>query len=346
LSASWKCAKCDENLAAEVAKDWDMAMVECPISSWRADIALLKDGRAICAIEICVTHPTEPEKIDALKAADIPIIEVEATEEIYQPSSAWTPDFPLPSVFPCGELLCKSCQRISEKTQKSITVRYLEPKTVDVWKVVWMRFADIYYLTGRQFRETYKVMIQYQLPDKKALKVLLTRGLKQRKWTAINTFYPPWKDNLGIRIQECFRQDLLQTGGKGTIRDSPMSWIPWDGSTAHSVDNHFLFKERYKWVSGENKWQQIPEFANLRWDDKWPITRNELDMAREIVARNHGITAENGWERNEFKLRWEHQGTGEYITDQMLEAEAREQYKLEKKKRFPFLDEDLSDFRK
>jgi hypothetical protein len=75
---------------------WDEVQIEYALGGFRLDVALLLQGRVIGAVEVVVSHSTEPAKIEYFEAHHVRWIEIAGTETFFDPACAWTPDKPLP----------------------------------------------------------------------------------------------------------------------------------------------------------------------------------------------------------------------------------------------------------
>jgi hypothetical protein len=87
------CARrgCDATRRKSWAQGWDQVKVEFSVHPIRPDIALLKEGRVIAAIEVFVSHAVDPKKEKSFTAQGIKWIEVLADE-----MGDWQPSEPLP----------------------------------------------------------------------------------------------------------------------------------------------------------------------------------------------------------------------------------------------------------
>lgn len=73
---------------------WDDVAVECRVGVHQPDLVLFRDGRAVGALEVLVTHAVTAEKAAALRALGVPWLEVEAGAVVG--AEAWTAARPLP----------------------------------------------------------------------------------------------------------------------------------------------------------------------------------------------------------------------------------------------------------
>jgi hypothetical protein len=77
----------DIQQALEYARDWNRVEVEWPYGKYRLDVALLRDDRVVCAIEVLVTHPSEEGKIEYLKQQGLAWAEIRVTPDSILPQS-------------------------------------------------------------------------------------------------------------------------------------------------------------------------------------------------------------------------------------------------------------------
>ncbi len=101
-----RCPRCRRPAPVDVAALGDAAVEEGAVGPLRADVLVLDRGRPALAIEVKVTHALEPGKEDALLAAGVPAVEVDAREE-------WEREEPGRVVVACARSLgfdpCPAC---------------------------------------------------------------------------------------------------------------------------------------------------------------------------------------------------------------------------------------------
>jgi len=79
-----------------VVSNWDVAVAECAIDKFRADVGLMCNSKVVGVVEVWVKHKTEGEKADFLNRTTS-WIEIAVDDENYENIMVWTCDQPLPS---------------------------------------------------------------------------------------------------------------------------------------------------------------------------------------------------------------------------------------------------------
>jgi len=328
LKAAWDCILCGSEISFQVADSWDSAEVEFSFEDYRIDVALVRSSRPLCAIEVLVTHQTTTEKREKLKDANVPVVEVEATPELYTGDTAWTPDQPLPICIPLGDLVCSQCkdtlrqqEEMRKKREATLAQQIEKIKMEPKYKTVWMRFVDSYYPSGSHFRATYKII--HKFIDGNIVQVSLCREQKEY----IRSYSIPFPEQIGKLLQEAFEKDLRTRGPNQTINDSPMDWIPWHYPTAKHASFGDILPIRYQ-KNSTGVW--VPKSSMETWNvpDTWNIDMELIESKRRL-----GILSENGWQFSSAKNWFVNKATGEVVTT----AELVEPIITNKKQKFPFI---------
>lgn len=95
-------------------KDWDEVQVEYRMDPFRPDIALLKAGKVVAALEILVTHAVDERKAAFFQESGVQWIEIRASELLYEGEGAWKIAKPLAVDSISSEVsnwICAKCQR-------------------------------------------------------------------------------------------------------------------------------------------------------------------------------------------------------------------------------------------
>ena len=97
-------------------EEWDQVEVEYRIGTFRPDLALLREGQVIGAIEVLVTHAVDERKAKYFEDNRIPWLEMRATPALYEGDAPWQISDPLPGrpegpgYFP-QRWTCDPCRR-------------------------------------------------------------------------------------------------------------------------------------------------------------------------------------------------------------------------------------------
>lgn len=89
-------AGCQNKRRIAFISGWDAVRVEYSWDKFRLDIALLRQGQLIGALEIMVTHATDATKVESLDRHHIRWLELKVDANFYDAPDAWTPQQPLP----------------------------------------------------------------------------------------------------------------------------------------------------------------------------------------------------------------------------------------------------------
>jgi hypothetical protein len=81
-----RCPACRRATPLDLATLGDAAEPEGAVGPLRADVLVRARGRPALAVEVKVTHAVDPEKEEALAAAGVPFVEVDAREEWERPA--------------------------------------------------------------------------------------------------------------------------------------------------------------------------------------------------------------------------------------------------------------------
>lgn len=102
-------------------KDWEGVEVERYVGTRKPDITFYRGSVPVAAIEVYATHAVDKEKEAYLLSLGIPFLEVKASTSIYEGSTAWKPQSPLPHVK-CSPALpawtCEGC--ITDKAKYAV----------------------------------------------------------------------------------------------------------------------------------------------------------------------------------------------------------------------------------
>lgn len=99
LEIALECAgatDCQVPAYREWPVEWDEVRVECRVGVHQPDLVLYRDGRPVGAVEVLVSHTVTPEKAAALRALEVPWLEVSAYALDTGGLAPWTPATPLP----------------------------------------------------------------------------------------------------------------------------------------------------------------------------------------------------------------------------------------------------------
>jgi hypothetical protein len=166
-------AACQRRRREEWIEGWDHVEVEFRTGSFRPDIALLREGRVVAAIEVLVTHAVEEPKAKYFEDNGITWIEMHARPSLYEGEAPWRITDPLPEA-PEGRSdwdepwTCEPCRAAQERREREQEEqrrreekrRLYEERNYKVTHAAMM--ADFYFAGGKKYREIFYVYKQFR----------------------------------------------------------------------------------------------------------------------------------------------------------------------------------------
>jgi hypothetical protein len=163
LSISQSCNRmcCTNEHAVEFARDWDRVETEWSFGPYRLDVALLRQGQVVGAIEVEVFHPCKPDKIDYLNQQNVPWLEIQVTPEFFTEPGAWQPPQPIaPKQFNSGLIPpweCDACRDGQERAERAQADRERKRAYAAQFKMLAIRYVDFYYPSGKKYRKIFSI---------------------------------------------------------------------------------------------------------------------------------------------------------------------------------------------
>lgn len=164
-----KCETCSNHQLEAFITGWDSVEVEYSIDKYSLDVALLRDGVCIGAIEVYVTHQVDRQKFNFLKENNISLLEIQGDSNFYSGTDKWYLDKPMPHIQVSprpSSWICKDCQtQISPEFKPKMTLDQLPlptfayseltTNTSNVMPLQAFKVVDNFYLSGEMKREIY-----------------------------------------------------------------------------------------------------------------------------------------------------------------------------------------------
>ena len=288
---------------------WDEVKVEqrlaTPESRRVPDILLLRQGKAVAAVEIYATHLVDDEKATVLANVGLPWIEVvasdvlplppapndsasRATQDVAVMRSPWLVSHPLP-LFRESARDAWRCPHHQERYERWLEDQERERRAAErraaeeaeaarhTARVTAVRIVDVMYPSGRHYRNIYRV--EERSTDAQPHTIALM--LNERTLSAIRLGSTP-KATLWARLKrECERQ-IGYVQARASIIDSPMSpgaeWITgavaaraWKhASTAFRWPFKYPLADHYPLRYRKNRttgaWFMPHDLRAVRWD--------------------------------------------------------------------------------
>jgi hypothetical protein len=228
---------------------WDDVQLEYTIGGYRPDIALLREGQVIGAIEVLVTHAVETEKAEFYNRRFIRWVEIQGSEPFYQGDTKWSPEQALTIHRIGNEIpnwLCDSCRAAYQKAMAEAEAQAEFERTDRIVTHAAM-VVDFYHPSGKHTRQVYfaKAKMQegiwrlaYVVTDSNSQIIAMVRG------------NPLGESNLLELTHKVY--DYLETR-KPVFTDIVESWFKLDDS--ENLNRHkFDPPTRYVWNKQEQSW--------------------------------------------------------------------------------------------
>lgn len=239
--------------------DWDRVDVEASFRNYRLDVALLKDERIIAAIEVLVTHPTEAGKIDFLRHAGIPWMELTAQSILAGKLGPWDGSTPLDPLVcdptPLPDFQCRACTNdlaahlghVRDATRRIEDTRKRR-EYASQFETLQLRYVDLYYPTGKRFRSIY--IIQNHTRSGQIVGASLVQYAKPIRRITAQAI--PINDHTYESLQKAADEDIRKLGQASILIDRSHPW--WSRMRAFHpsalLDDH-MFPPNYQWNGHE-----------------------------------------------------------------------------------------------
>jgi hypothetical protein len=260
------CISCENSQTIRWVSDWDDIQIEYTVDLYRPDIALLREGIPIGAIEVLVTHTVEPDKASYYRQKFIRWIEVQGTESFYQGKAKWTSDQPLPYMQMSKEIpdwVCEDCQKEKAEAEaraiarkKAEEARQKEAKARAEYEVniQTMRHSamliDFYFPSGKTFRDVFYTYIQIVNGMWKSAYV---ETHKEKKIIG-KIFGNPIDESQIPELDAKVKNYLNEREKKhGAVIDIVVDRQKWEaGSRLHPKMGSY--RKKYRWDEKDKKW--------------------------------------------------------------------------------------------
>lgn len=270
---------CERTLVGEWLHAWTDVLVEHRVGNdLRPDILLMRDGGAIGAIEVLVSHAVSPEKARVLAELGVQWIEVRADESLASPGS-WTPVDPLAVAHTSDERewRCDAHRALHAKLLDTLETSRLAQREAARHAAVLVaaRVVDVYHAGGARERFIYRV--RELTIDGRPHALQLQRGgleLESAELSATIDRREAWP-----RLRSAFDADIerLKRDERSFI-DSPMRWAR--GDAAENIVDEALadrvaydptplatrFPRRWFHNAKTGEWFLPSDMRDVRWD--------------------------------------------------------------------------------
>ena len=251
LSTNISCNACHRQQSIVWKSNWDDVRVEYRLDSTRPDVALLKNGKVIGAIEVFVTHAVDEVKAALLNDQGIDWIEVQGYEDFYETTGGWTVTQPLAAVRQHPAAQAWTCYQCQEKQQQE---EYKKNHPIIIRRA---RLIDFYYRSGKKYRNVFYV--KYVL----AYGEITCMRIEGSGFKLIVEEHPPFTEASEDQLYEAFEKELLVRKQKATVVDDGMGWTAWEHGQKFYIWDEERFPFRYVWHEKKREWVLQPK---LKWN--------------------------------------------------------------------------------
>lgn len=293
LYLTQKCIKfhsCGNTHSIEYIQGWDMVETEWPFGPYRLDVALLRQGHVIGAIEVEVFHPCEPEKTMYLNGKNICWVEIQVTPEFYTQPDAWQPSLPLSSKqynikhvqpWQCNECIEEYERQEREKQEKEKRLAYAKQ-----FEAQAVRIVDLYYPTGKKYRRVY--VIEKKVVQGRCITLILQEVGMQRRYIAALPLNIEG-DPLSI-LKKMVKDELIETKKEHPdwLVDASNDWMKAPlRFHPRMFLNEYHYPYRYDdwdgeiWKRSQVNWQEMQHDTP---DESSPVFSNHLIPVDQTVS--------------------------------------------------------------
>ena len=287
------CISCSRLRNIVWLADWDEIVTEYQFERIRPDIAILKSGKMIGAIEIYVTNEVNKEKSLYLSSLNIPWIELQGFEEFYQGDKRWLVEHPLdpdrtaPTLnkWECDDCSERSRREAIERVRKAEKRRQQEEyRNNNYTETLCSRLVDFYYPSGKKYREWYFINVKTR--NGKKVEAILTTSDSG----IVSTLKEPINEETIQELKKAFVTDINRKSSPGTIADFDfMKWRKWEEGHKFHLKDFDQFPFRYEWDELNKKWERTIIASRAFWintDDSEPPVRPGI-LAERIQRFNY-----------------------------------------------------------
>ncbi|HEY2851732.1 MAG TPA: competence protein CoiA family protein [Gemmatimonadaceae bacterium] len=288
------------------ATGWDEVVVEVGVVAegevrLRPDILLRKNGVAIAAIEVLVSHRVPDEKAEALDSAGLPWIEVHAGAELIEGDRAWRAHRALPIARLGLRGTTSRTWRCDEHLRRSRRLR--AARVVDIYREGGVRDRVIYRLDEQVVEGVVTALVLSRDGREVASRPCDKKPSAQREaWRALR-----------IAFTDHVRGML---GDGEAFADSPMRWASGDAATNLIEESLYdvqpgdgtplatRYPRRWYFTRDRGRWFLPADMRGVRWDrpEQDAFAAHPAWAASRAVVRERPVP-EYAWEGVKFARR-------------------------------------------
>ena len=246
LRVKLECAGCSATTTRVWLKDWDEVQVEYQMDLFRPDIALLRSGVVVGAIEILVTHTVDERKAAFFGEQGIKWAEMRASEPLYLGEKAWRATNHLPLDTNCSDLdewTCAPCQK-----RRAEMERQREFARLNYTEIYRAKMVDYYFPSGKKHREVFFVKRQFKNGQ-------CVRAWVETEKRRIVRSVEGVVNNAALRVlTDAVAAEIQGQRDRGTVVDAFMKWREWVKSQKFSPKDTDHFPFNWAWDERLKQW--------------------------------------------------------------------------------------------
>jgi hypothetical protein len=250
-------AGCGRRRASAWLEAWDEVRVEHATGTFRPDVALLREGRVVGAVEVFVTSSVSSDKASYFRDQQISWIEVEAREDLYSGAHPWTADQPL--LFARAEprtepWVCQSCIERKEARRQADerALARFENAQRNYEDIHSAKMVDFYFSSGKKYREVY-----YAIKRVRNGEVVRT-WVRTETNEVIVTADGPMTEETARFLNAAIKRRLHARQARGALVDEVVPWRPWKPGKKFVARDVDQFPFKFYWSTSERKWVKTP----------------------------------------------------------------------------------------
>ncbi|MEO5568453.1 MAG: competence protein CoiA family protein [Gemmatimonadaceae bacterium] len=282
--------RCSQTTDESWMDHWDAVAVEFrlvgPVGHRVPDIALMKEGRVVAAIEVLVSHAVDAEKAAMLEVLDVPWIEVRAAERLYHQPDAWTIAAPLNAERDSVAAGWR-CETHTREHKNAIAVaerraEYVAGAALNGNSIEALRVADVYRENGSVMR------LQYRIVGVVNAGVLRRLALERHGNTLSAYLADPdesadaFRARVSADLHRDFLTDLAGEKRHGAFTDSPMRWLRGEQAAGGAPVRRY--PQRYQFEADRNTWSVKPALSGAQ----WPVATDAASVRQSVEIALRG----------------------------------------------------------
>jgi hypothetical protein len=282
---------CERSIDSVWLPAWDAIRLESSLRQAEIrlvpDIVLEKDGVAIGAIEVLVSHAVDGEKAAALAALGVPWLEIRADKGLIE-SPGWSIDLPLMvhRAGGLGDWRCEDDQLLYDTVaegQQDRRVREAEALR-HTTVIAAARVVDVYRPGGWLARLVYSV-VESSTDGTLNSMTLMRDGFTVESYSMGEETPAAFRARISPMIKRAYDADVATLRRpRGAITDSPMRWAR-EAAAAILFGSPAKFPQRYQFVTRTQRWTMHDDERRARWDAPTASSRAAVERALAKVEQ-------------------------------------------------------------